>query len=390
MPQSVATTRRLHQAYAANRLEDGFWRADWLETIRTESPRMREVYEKVKSVAPTKTTVLLQGDTGVGKGNVAKLIHQHSSRKDGPFVHVHCGTLPDTLVESELFGYEKGAFTGAEKRKLGRFDSAQKGTIFLDEINTISTALQIKLLQVLQDHIFQRVGGETSIEADVRVIAAANANLRQLSTEGEFRRDLYYRLSVFPIEIPALADRREDIPHLIQSFIQRFNYVFSKEIHTVDPQVVQALQRYPWPGNIREMENLLERAYILETTSVLCPESFPQEIMSDAGSAAEVVLDASLPLATVRKQALEHIESQYLKELLTLHQGRLNRAALTAGLRSRFSGRDCCGRNRGTGQRGVHLCGLRRDHGPRPRVAGPCGRRPGTLRRGHRALRAAL
>ena len=287
------------------------------------------------AVAPTKTTVLLQGDTGVGKGNIAKLIHQHSSRKDGPFVHVHCGTLPDTLVESELFGYEKGAFTGAEKRKLGRFDSAQKGTIFLDEINTISTALQIKLLQVLQDHIFQRVGGETSIEADVRVIAAANATLRELSTEGEFRRDLYYRLSVFPIEIPALADRREDIPHLIQSFIQRFNYVFSKEIHTGDPQVVQALQRYPWPGNIREMENLLERAYILETTSVLCPESFPQEIMSDAGSAAEVVLDASLPLATVRKQALEHIESQYLKELLTLHQGRLNRAALTAGVTTR-------------------------------------------------------
>ena len=138
MPQSVATTRRLHQAYAANRLEDGFWRADWLETIRTESPRMREVYEKVKSVAPTKTTVLLQGDTGVGKGNIAKLIHQHSSRKDGPFVHVHCGTLPDTLVESELFGYEKGAFTGAEKRKLGRFDSAQKGTIFLDEIGDMT------------------------------------------------------------------------------------------------------------------------------------------------------------------------------------------------------------------------------------------------------------
>jgi len=335
MPQPVATPRRLHHAYAANRLEDGFWRADWLETIRTESPRMREVYEKVKSVAPTKTTVLLQGDTGVGKGSVAKLIHQHSSRKDGPFVHVHCGTLPDTLVESELFGYEKGAFTGAEKRKLGRFDSAQKGTIFLDEINTISTALQIKLLQVLQDHIFQRVGGEADIEADVRVIAAANASLRQLSAEGEFRRDLYYRLSVFPIEIPALADRREDVPHLIQSFLQRFNYVFSKDIHAVDPQVVQALQRYPWPGNIREMENLLERAYILETTSVLRPESFPQEIMSDATAAAEVVLDASLPLATVRKQALEHIESQYLKELLTLHQGRLNRAALTAGITTR-------------------------------------------------------
>ena len=335
MAPSVVSTPRLHQAYAANRLEDGFWRVDWLETIRTESSRMREVYEKVKSVAPTKTTVLLQGETGVGKGSVAKLIHQHSSRKDGPFVHVHCGTLPDTLVESELFGYEKGAFTGAEKRKLGRFDSAQQGTIFLDEINTISPALQIKLLQVLQDRIFQRVGGEVAIETDVRVIAAANADLRQLSSDGAFRRDLYYRLSVFPIEIPALADRHEDIPHLIQTFLQRFNYVFSREIHEVDPQVVRALQRYPWPGNIRELENLLERAYILETTSVLRPESFPQEIMTDSGSAAEVVLDASLPLSMVRKQTLEHVENQYLKELLTLHKGRLNRAALTAGVTTR-------------------------------------------------------
>ena len=191
---------------------DDFWNPDVLKIVNTRSPQMRQTFEKVKSVAPTKTTVLLLGDTGVGKGTLAKLIHQHSSRKNEAFIHVHCGALPDTLVESELFGYEKGAFTGAVKRKLGRFDNAQKGTIFLDEINTISSTMQIKLQQVLQDRIFQRVGGESPIEADVRVIAASNSDLQQMCDQGLFRKDLYYRLSVFPLETPSLQQRSEYIP----------------------------------------------------------------------------------------------------------------------------------------------------------------------------------
>ena len=194
---------------------DDFWNPDVLKVVNTRSPQMRQTFEKVKSVAPTKTTVLLLGDTGVGKGTLAKLIHQHSSRKNEAFIHVHCGALPDTLVESELFGYEKGVFTGAVKRKLGRFDNAQKGTIFLDEINTISSTMQIKLQQVLQDRIFQRVGGESPIEADVRVIAASNSDLQQMCDQGLFRKDLYYRLSVFPLEIPSLQQRSEDIPDWI-------------------------------------------------------------------------------------------------------------------------------------------------------------------------------
>jgi len=210
--------------------------------------------------------VLLLGDTGVGKGLVAKLIHQHSSRKYEAFVHVHCGALPDTLVESELFGYEKGAFTGAAKRKLGRFDNAQKGTIFLDEINTISGTMQIKLLQVLQERVFQRVGGEAPIEADVRVIAASNSDLQQLCDEGLFRKDLYYRLSVFPLEIPSLQQRSEDIPDWVEYLIEWFNKLDFKEIQSADPVVVNALQEYSWPGNIRELENIIERAYILEKT----------------------------------------------------------------------------------------------------------------------------
>ena len=316
-------------------VQDEFWNPDVRKEIHTRSPKMLQTYEKVKSVAPTKTTVLLLGDTGVGKGMVAKLIHQHSSRKDEAFVHVHCGALPETLVESELFGYEKGAFTGASKRKLGRFDNAQKGTIFLDEINTISETMQVKLLQVLQERVFQRVGGESPIEADVRVIAASNSDLQQLCDEGLFRKDLYYRLSVFPLEIPSLQQRSEDIPDWVNYLIDWFNKLYYKEIQEADPVVVKALQEYSWPGNIRELENVIERAYILETTSVLRPESFPQELFADVNNTAEVVMDITQPLAEIRRQSLEHLERQYLKELMAKHQGRVNRASETAGITTR-------------------------------------------------------
>ena len=315
--------------------EDDFWSPDVLKEVRTRSPKMLQTFEKVKSVAPTKTTVLLLGDTGVGKGTVAKLIHQHSSRKDESFVHVHCGALPDTLAESELFGYEKGAFTGAVKRKLGRFDTAQKGTIFLDEINTISGTMQIKLLQVLQDRIFQRVGGEYPIETDVRVIAASNSDLQQLCDEGLFRKDLYYRLSVFPLEIPSLQERSEDIPDWVNYLIQWFNKLYFKEIQDADPLVVKALKEYSWPGNIRELENVIERAYILETTSTLRAENFPQELFGDLNNPAEIAMDITQPLAEVRRQSLEHIERQYLKELMSKHLGRINQAAEAAGITTR-------------------------------------------------------
>jgi len=296
---------------------------------------MLQTFEKVKSVAPTKTTVLLLGDTGVGKGMVAKLIHQHSSRKGEAFVHVHCGALPETLVESELFGYEKGAFTGAAKRKLGRFDNAQKGTIFLDEINTISGTMQIKLLQVLQERVFQRVGGESPIEANVRVIAASNSDLQRLCDEGLFRKDLYYRLSVFPLEIPSLQQRSEDIPDWVDYLIEWFNKLYFKEIQGADPVVVKALQEYSWPGNIRELENIIERAYILEKTSVLRPDSFPQELFSGKYNTAEIELDVSLPLAEVRRKNLDYLEHNYLTEVMSKHQGRINRSAETAGITTR-------------------------------------------------------
>ena len=319
----------------ADSVQDDFWNEDVLREVHTRSSQMLQTFEKVKSVAPTKTTVLLLGDTGVGKGMVAKLIHQHSSRKDEAFVHVHCGALPETLVESELFGYEKGAFTGAAKRKLGRFDNAQKGTIFLDEINTISGTMQIKLLQVLQERVFQRVGGESPIEANVRVIAASNSDLQRLCDEGLFRKDLYYRLSVFPLEIPSLQQRSEDIPDWVDYLIEWFNKLYFKEIQGADPVVVKALQEYSWPGNIRELENIIERAYILEKTSVLRPDSFPQELFSGKYNTAEVELDVSLPLAEVRRKNLDYLEKNYLTEVMSKHQGRINRSAETAGITTR-------------------------------------------------------
>ena len=257
---------------------DLFWRPEALKVVRTQSPRMRQVLEKLKSVAPTRTTVLLLGDTGVGKGMIAKLIHQHSSRSDMPFVHLHCGAIPETLVESELFGYEKGAFTGANKRKLGRFDKAQGGTLFLDEVNTISPSTQIKLLQVLQERIFQRVGGEQPIEADVRIITASNSDLSALCEEGSFRRDLYYRLSVFPIQLPSLRERTEDIPQIIDSLIEWFNQHYFKDIQGIDPFVIKALKQYDWPGNVRELQNYIERAVVMADGDELTVDLLPDTV----------------------------------------------------------------------------------------------------------------
>ncbi|MGK5090854.1 sigma-54-dependent Fis family transcriptional regulator [Deltaproteobacteria bacterium TL4] len=316
-------------------LRDQFWQRDSLQIIRTNNAVMKKVFQQIRSVAPTKTTVLLLGETGVGKGIIAKLLHHHSERQNNPFIHVHCGAMPDTLLESELFGHEKGAFTGAVKRKLGRFEIAKGGTIFLDEINTITPAAQIKLLQVLQDKIFQRVGGEHFIESDIRAIIASNQDLRKMSEAGEFRSDLYYRLSVFPIEIPPLRERPEDILILANTFLDKLNQLYFKEIYDFHPLVIEALQKYLWPGNIRELENLMERAYILETSSVLTPESFPQELFNSDLPKAKVLLDTSLSLAEMRQLNLEYIERQYLKELLARHQGKINHTAEAAGISTR-------------------------------------------------------
>lgn len=316
-------------------LRDQFWEADCRDLVRTNSRVMDDIYKKVKSVAPTRTTVLITGETGTGKGVLSKLIHQHSHRRGGPFIAVHCGAIPENLLESELFGHEKGAFTGANRRKMGKFEVARGGTIFLDEISTMSHGAQIKVLQVLQDKIFQRVGGEETIASDVRIIAASNVDLQQLSDEGHFRRDLYYRLHVFPVEIPPLRERSEDIRLIAESFIVNLNRFHMKDIHGIHPKVLEAFGRYNWPGNIRELENLIERAYILETSSVLTPESFPGELLTSDIPETPVSLDTSLTLAEVRNRGVNNIERQYLKELLTKYNGSISRTARAADISTR-------------------------------------------------------
>ncbi|RKY04365.1 Fis family transcriptional regulator [Candidatus Poribacteria bacterium] len=239
------------------------------------SEKMAEVIEITKRVASVNSTVLIRGESGTGKELIARAIHQASPRRDGPFIPVNCGALPETLLESELFGHEKGAFTGAIARKLGRFELADGGTIFLDEIGDMPPALQVKLLRVLQDKQFERVGGTKTIKVDVRVIAATNQNLEKLMAEGKFREDLYYRLNVITIFIPPLRERPEDIPILAEHFLRKYCLETKKKIKGFAPETMDILMSYHWPGNVRELENAIEHAVVLAKGDIITPEDLP-------------------------------------------------------------------------------------------------------------------
>jgi DNA-binding NtrC family response regulator len=316
-------------------LRGKFWQKDSLDIIRSQCPDMKKVYDKIRSAAPTRTTIMLYGETGTGKSILARLIHRHSNRRNNQFISVHCGAMPDTLLESELFGHEKGSFTGAIRKKLGKFEIAQGGTIFLDEIATITPSAQIKLLQVLQERTYQRVGGEELIEANVRILAASNTDLKDMCQAGTFRKDLYYRLNVFPIEIPRLKDRKDDIPILVEFFIKQLNKYYSKSIREIHPDVLEAFKRYSWPGNIRELENLIERAYILETSAVLTPHCFPAELFDQQVNSAAIQFDFSQTLAEARKETVENTEKKYLLHLMEVHKGIINESAKHAGISTR-------------------------------------------------------
>jgi transcriptional regulator with PAS, ATPase and Fis domain len=233
----------------------------------------------VEKVAPLDTTVLIQGETGTGKEMIAKLIHRLSPRAEENFLPINCGALPDTLIEAELFGYEKGSFTGASGQKKGLFESADGGTIFLDEINNASPSLQIKLLRVLQEGNFIRVGGVETIKANVRVIAASNADLGKEVQEGRFRKDLFYRLNIISLSVPPLRDRKNDIPCLAHHFLSKYRKRLSKEMNSFSPEVMTSLKEYPWPGNVRELENCIEHAIVIENSNEITLRSIPKEIL---------------------------------------------------------------------------------------------------------------
>jgi two-component system response regulator AtoC len=233
---------------------------------------MREIRDIIEQVADTDITVLVRGDSGTGKEVVARQLYQLSGRRDKPFVKVNCAALPSELLESELFGFEKGAFTGAQKRKLGKFEYADHGTIFLDEISEMHPSLQAKLLQVLQDGEFSRLGSESDVHVDTRIIAATNRNLEEAVKDGSFREDLYYRLNVVTVHLPPLRERKDAIPLLIDQFLQKNNQQYNKSVERLNPETMEALQRYDWPGNIRELENMIRRMVVLGNEQAVIDE----------------------------------------------------------------------------------------------------------------------
>ena len=239
------------------------------EEIVGTSPALQAVLAQVAKVAPTDSTVLLTGETGTGKELIARAIHKRSPRRSHAFVSVNCAAIPQSLIASELFGHEKGAFTGAIQRRLGRFELAEGGTVFLDEIGDLPAETQVALLRVLQEREFERVGGSRPMQIDVRVIAATNCNLQAAIAAGTFRSDLFYRLNVFPLEMPPLRDRREDIPLLVEYFVDRYASKAGKKIRSVHRKTLDLLQAYPWPGNIRELQNVIERSVIVCETETL-------------------------------------------------------------------------------------------------------------------------
>ena len=289
------------------------------------SPGIRKVYRVIEQSAPTGASVLISGESGTGKELIAQTIHELSPRASFPFVAINCAAIPETLLESEIFGHEKGAFTGASDRRTGVFELAHRGTLYLDEIAEMMPATQVKLLRVLQERIFRRLGGRQEIAVDVRVIAATNMNPQEAVNNGKLREDLFYRLNVFAIDLPPLRERREDIPLLVQSFLTEFNRTNAKGIRAVDQDAMYILERYPWPGNIRELRNVIERATILAESEFIEPRHLPPTLLARG--------EESLPTLTIAPgTTVDEAERRLI--LLTLEHTRNNktRAAEILGI----------------------------------------------------------
>src|SRR5437660_533863 len=273
--EALEVARRMREpAVVAETLPD----ADVEGAIIGGCPAMREVYKAIGRVAGQDVPVLITGATGTGKELVARALYQHSTRAKAPFLALNCAAIPDNLLESELFGHEKGAFTGADRKRIGKFEQVSGGTLFLDEVGDMPLALQAKMLRVLQDQSFERVGGNETIRTDVRLIAATHRDLKAWSAGGKFRPDLYYRLGVFTIHLPPLRERGDDLPRLIHHYVRRFNRELGREVQEVAPEALQRLRGYPWPGNIRELQSVLKQALLQASGAVLLPAFLPEPL----------------------------------------------------------------------------------------------------------------
>jgi len=293
--------------------------------VVTRSAKMQEVLATIERIAPTNSTVLLGGESGVGKDLMARVLHEKSRRSGGPFIKINSTAIPENLLESELFGYEKGAFTGAAGTKPGKFELADKGTLFLDEIGDVPPATQVKLLRVLQEREFERLGGTRTLKVDVRLVAATNRDLRAALEDGTFREDLYYRLNVVPIDIPPLREHTEDIPDLVQLFIERFSRGSGKPVTGIRPDALQRLMEFHWPGNVRELENVIERACALSKEPIL----EVADIRLDSGRARRALESGALLPEGV---TLEQWEDEMIREALRRTAGNKSRAARILGL----------------------------------------------------------
>ncbi len=318
----MASAMRSEVQTLRSELEDRFK----VENIIGQSGVMQEVFRAVEKVINSDVTVLIQGESGTGKELIARAIHNQSdARKDKPFVAVNCTALPESLLESELFGHEKGAFTGAVGRRIGKFESANEGTIFLDEIGDMSQPIQAKILRVLQEREFERLGGNQRVKVNIRLISATNKNLWELVQKGLFREDLFYRISVFPIKLPPLRERRGDIPLLAAYFMKRYGTREKKILEGIHPDAIKILMGYHWPGNIRELENTIERAVVITSTPEVQVNDLPPHIVA-IGDESPSLADETLP------QWIERLEIDILKKTLLEFEGNISKAAKKLGI----------------------------------------------------------
>ena len=303
------------------------------EIILGNSPQIRKLLEDIEKIAPTDSWVLITGENGTGKELVAKLIHKKSKRKDKPFIDVNCAAIPDELIESELFGYEKGAFTGAVEQKKGKFDLANKGTLFLDEIGDMSLKTQAKILRILQEQKFERVGGTEVIEVDVRVIAATNKNLEEEIKKGNFREDLYYRLNVVPIHVPPLRSRKEDIPILANYFLNKFSFEKDGKSRKLTDSAIEALKNYHWPGNVRELKNLMERLVILVDKEEIDEQDVLKHLKLEKNLAEDI--DSIINKFSNLNEAVRFFEKKFIETKIKENNGNISKTAKEIGMTRR-------------------------------------------------------